>query len=65
VQIEDRFPALVLEDLTARGHRFQPIGRKGEMRYGFAAVLEFDQTTGRIEAGVEPRRSHHAVAVQR
>jgi gamma-glutamyltranspeptidase len=65
VQIEDRFPAPVLDDLTARGHRFQPIGRKGEMRYGFAAVLEFDQTTGRIEAGVEPRRSHHAVAVQR
>ena len=65
VQIEDRFPAAVLDDLTARGHHFQTIGRKGEMRYGYAAVLQFDHTTGRIEAGAEPRRSHHAVAVTR
>lgn len=65
VQIEDRFPGDLLDDLTARGHRFQPIGRKGEMRYGYAAALQFDTATGRVEAGVEPRRSHHAVAVQR
>lgn len=65
VQIEDRFPAAVLDDLSARGHHFQTIGRKGEMRYGYAAVLQFDNTTGRIEAGAEPRRSHVAIAVTR
>ena len=65
VQIEDRFPAAVLDDLTARGHHFQKIGRKGEYRYGYAAVLQFDQAAGRLEAGAEPRRSHAAVAVQR
>jgi gamma-glutamyltranspeptidase/glutathione hydrolase len=65
VQIEDRFPAAVLDDLAARGHRFQKIGRKGEYRYGYAAVLEFDQAAGRLEGGAEPRRSHAAVAVQR
>jgi gamma-glutamyltranspeptidase len=65
VQIEDRFPAVVLDELTRRGHHFQTIGRKGEMRYGYAAVMQFDHSTGRIEAGAEPRRSHHAVAVQR
>ena len=65
VQIEDRFPAAVLDDLAARGHQFQKVGRKGEYRYGYAAVLQFDQATGRIEAGAEPRRSHAAVAVQR
>jgi gamma-glutamyltranspeptidase len=65
VQIEDRFPAAVLDDLAGRGHHFQKVGRKGEYRYGYAAVLQFDQATGRIEAGAEPRRSHAAVAVQR
>jgi gamma-glutamyltranspeptidase/glutathione hydrolase len=65
VQIEDRFPAAVLDELASRGHHFQTVGRKGEMRYGYAAVMQFDHTTGRIEAGAEPRRSHHAVAVQR
>lgn len=65
VLIEDRFPRAVLDDLAARGHRLQKIGRKGEMRYGFAAVLQFDPLARRIEAGVEPRRSHHAVAVAR
>ncbi len=65
VQIEDRFPAPVLDDLAARGHRFQAIGRKGEMRFGYAAALQFDPMTGRLEAGVEPRRSHHAIAVTR
>ncbi|MCC6162374.1 MAG: gamma-glutamyltransferase [Acidobacteria bacterium] len=65
VQIEDRIPGRVLDALAAKGHRFQTIGRKGEMRYGYAAVMQFDAATGRIEAGAEPRRSHHAIAVQR
>ena len=65
VQIEDRFPAAVLDDLTARGHRFQKIGRKGEMRYGYAAALQFDRAGGRLHGGAEPRRSHQAIAVAR
>ena len=65
VQIEDRFPAAVLDQLASRGHHFQKVGRKGEYRYGYAAVLQFDNAAGRLEAGTEPRRSHAAMAVQR
>jgi hypothetical protein len=65
VQIEDRFPAPLLDALTARGHLFQKVGRKGELRYGYASALQFDATTGRLEAGADPRRSHFAVAVSR
>jgi gamma-glutamyltranspeptidase/glutathione hydrolase len=65
VQVEDRFPSALLDDLAGRGHQFQKIGRKGELRYGYAAVLQFDHAVRRLEAGAEPRRSHFAVAVQR
>ena len=65
VQIEDRIPRAVLQDLIRRGHTFQKIGRKGEVRYGYASALQFDATTGRLEAGADPRRSHFAVAVTR
>ncbi|BCS35304.1 hypothetical protein TBR22_A45310 [Luteitalea sp. TBR-22] len=65
VQIEDRFPAPLLDALASRGHHFQKIGRKGELRYGYASALQFDATTGRLEAGADPRRSHFAVAVKR
>ena len=65
VEIEDRFPRPLLQNLIARGHKFQKIGRKGEVRYGYAAVLQFDHAARRLEAGAEPRRSHFAVAVQR
>jgi len=64
LQIEDRFPRSVLEDLTARGHRFQKIGRKGEVRYGYAAAAVVDADRRRVQAGAEPRRSHAAVAVK-
>lgn len=62
VEIEDRFPRLVLEDLIARGHVFQKIGRKGEVRYGYAAAALIDPAGRRVEGGSEPRRSHAAVA---
>ena len=42
VEIEDRFPRAVLQDLMARGHRFQKIGRKGELRYGYASGVLVD-----------------------
>ena len=63
VQIEDRIPRSILVDLTARGHRFQKIGRKGEVRYGYAAAAVVDVDRRQVQGGAEPRRSHAAVAV--
>jgi gamma-glutamyltranspeptidase len=53
----------VLADLTARGHRFQKIGRKGEVRYGYAAAAVVDVERRQVQGGAEPRRSHAAVPV--
>jgi gamma-glutamyltranspeptidase/glutathione hydrolase len=64
VQIEDRFPRTVLEELTRRGHAFQKIGRKGELRYGYASAVTFDADAHTVDGGADPRRSHTAVAVQ-
>lgn len=61
MQIEDRFPREILEELTKRGHRFTKIGRKGEVRYGYAAAVVIDEN-GRVHGGAEPRRSHAAIA---
>jgi gamma-glutamyltranspeptidase/glutathione hydrolase len=61
-QIEDRFQRIILHDLIARGHKFQKIGRKGEVRYGYAAAITVDVANHRVEAGAEPRRSHGAAA---
>jgi gamma-glutamyltranspeptidase len=63
IQIEDRIPRAVLDELTARGHRFQKIGRKGEVRYGYAAALVVDVERGAVQGGADPRRSHAAVGV--
>ncbi len=62
IEIEDRVPRAILDDLGRRGHRFQKIGRKGEVRYGYAAAITLDVAAGRVEGGAEPRRSHAAVA---
>jgi len=62
VEIEDRFPRSVIDTLRERGHLFQKIGRKGEVRYGYAAAITVDVANGRVEGGAEPRRSHAAVA---
>jgi gamma-glutamyltranspeptidase len=61
VEIEDRFPRALLQDLIARGHKFQKIGRKGEVRYGYAAAITIDVPNRTVEGGAEPRRSHAAV----
>jgi gamma-glutamyltranspeptidase len=61
-QIEDRIPRAVLDELTRRGHRFQRIGRKGEVRYGYASAVLIDVAGGRVEGGADPRRSHAAAA---
>jgi gamma-glutamyltranspeptidase len=62
IQIEDRFPRAVLTELERRGHRFQKIGRKGEVRYGYASLALVDGAARTAEAGAEPRRSHAARA---
>jgi gamma-glutamyltranspeptidase/glutathione hydrolase len=64
VEIEDRFPRPVLQDLIDRGHRFQKVGRKGELRYGYASGVLIDMLRGRVEGGADPRRSHAALAVE-
>jgi gamma-glutamyltranspeptidase len=64
LQIEDRLPRALLQDLSARGHKFQKIGRKGEVRYGYAAAAVVDVERREVQAGAEPRRSHQAVAVR-
>jgi gamma-glutamyltranspeptidase len=64
IQIEDRIPRRLLTDLAARGHRFQKIGRKGEVRYGYAAAVTVDVPGRTVAGGADPRRSHAAVAVR-
>lgn len=65
VEIEDRFPRGLLQNLIDRGHRFQKIGRKGEVRYGYAAAITVDVAGKKVEGGAEPRRSHAAVPFDR
>jgi gamma-glutamyltranspeptidase/glutathione hydrolase len=63
VQIEDRLARSVLQDLTRRGHHFQKIGRKGEVRYGYAAAAVVDTERRQVQGGAEPRRSHATVGI--
>lgn len=65
IEIEDRFPRALLQDLIGRGHKFQKIGRKGEVRYGYAAAITIDVAAKKVEGGAEPRRSHAAVPFNR
>ena len=58
VQIEDRIPRTILRDLEARGHAFAKVGRKGEVKYGYAALAVVNPAKGVVEGGAEPRRSH-------
>ena len=62
VQIEDRIPRAILTDLEARGHTFVKVGRKGEVKYGYAAVAVVNAAKGTVEGGAEPRRSHGTAA---
>lgn len=64
VEIEDRFPRSILQEMTARGHNFQKIGRKGELRYGFASGVLIDAEHRQVEGGADPRRSHAAVGLE-
>jgi gamma-glutamyltranspeptidase/glutathione hydrolase len=62
VQIEDRLPRRLLADLEARGHTFAKVGRKGELKYGYAAAAVVRAAKGTVEGGAEPRRSHASAA---
>ena len=62
VQIEDRLPRTLLADLEARGHTFTKVGRKGEVKYGYAAVAVVNTAKGTVEGGADPRRSHATAA---
>ena len=62
VQIEDRIPRTILADLEARGHTFQKVGRKGEVKYGYVAAAVINTAKGTVEGGAEPRRSHATAA---
>ena len=64
VEIEDRFPRALLQNLIDRDHKFQKIGRKGEVRYGYAAAITVDVANHKVEGGAEPRRAHAAVAAK-
>jgi gamma-glutamyltranspeptidase len=64
IQIEDRIARTILANLETRGHSFAKVGRKGEVKFGYAAVAVVDAAKGVAEGGAEPRRSH-AVAVVR
>ena len=65
IQIEDRIPRAVLADLAARGHLFEKVGRKGEVRFGYAAAALVDPARRAVEGGAEPRRSHAAASPDR
>jgi hypothetical protein len=64
MQIEDRIPRSILQDLIARGHRFQKIGRKGEVRQGYASAVVVDLEKREVQGGAEPRRSHQSAVPQ-
>jgi len=65
IQIEDRIPRGILADLEARGHTFTKVGRKGEVKYGYAAVAVVDASKKTVQAGAEPRRSHGVAATSK
>jgi gamma-glutamyltranspeptidase len=58
VQIEDRIPRALLQQLEAMGHTFAKTGRKGEVVQGYAALAVINAAKGTVEGGAEPRRSH-------
>jgi gamma-glutamyltranspeptidase len=65
IEIEDRFARPLLTNLIDRGHKFQRIGRKGEVRYGYAAAITVDVANHKVQGGAEPRRAHAAVPFAR
>lgn len=63
VQIEDRIPRDIVQELEKRGHLFQKIGRKGELRYGYASAVVLDPQQRVLEGGADPRRANTAIGL--
>ncbi|MGH9322987.1 MAG: gamma-glutamyltransferase, partial [Vicinamibacteria bacterium] len=53
----------VVSEMRARGHELSPMGGKGELVMGYAAVAVLDREKGEARAGADPRRSHHAAGL--
>ena len=61
MQIEDRVPAAVRSELTARGHALELVGDYSMLVGGGQCVM-IDPDTGARLAGADPRRDGYAVA---
>jgi gamma-glutamyltranspeptidase / glutathione hydrolase len=57
LEIEDRVPAKVRDDLTAKGHKLRVLGAYG-MSTGVVAV-GVDPKTGALRGGADPRRERY------
>jgi gamma-glutamyltranspeptidase/glutathione hydrolase len=61
MQIEDRIPAAVCDELTRRGHVLEPVGSYSVFVGGGQAVM-IDPESGARLAGADPRRDGYALA---
>jgi gamma-glutamyltranspeptidase/glutathione hydrolase len=61
MQIEDRIPAAVRDELTRRGHVLEPVGSYSVFVGGGQAVM-IDPESGARLAGADPRRDGYALA---
>jgi gamma-glutamyltranspeptidase/glutathione hydrolase len=61
MQIEDRVPAAVREELTARGHELERVGDYSLLVGGGQSVM-IDPESGARLAGADPRRDGYALA---
>lgn len=64
ITAEDIIAPEVVRELRVRGHRFQMISLRGEMRMGYGAAVMITGD-GEVVAGADPRRSGAARAAQR
>src|SRR5262245_65066155 len=60
MQIEDRIPAAVCDELTRRGHVLEPIGSYSMLVGGGHSVM-IDAEAGARLAGADPRRAGDAL----
>ena len=61
MQIEDRIPPAVCDELTRRGHVLEPVGSYSVFVGGGQAVM-IDPESGARLAGADPRRDGYALA---
>ncbi len=61
VSIEDRVPGAVRAELTAKGHRLDPV-EGWTATFGGAQMIYVEPGTGTLTAGADPRREAYALA---